>query len=65
MLSAVAFFGLLALLPLVASSKVCFDITIPVTVDSTNYIWGRKKFDSNLDITALNFDYNRKYIPNC
>lgn len=42
------------------SGKSCIDFFIPVTVTSTNNIWGRPKFTTNIDIASLTFDFNRK-----
>jgi hypothetical protein len=44
--------------PLREVDKSCFNVTIPVTVTSTNLIFGLSKFSDNLDITALNIEFN-------
>ncbi|KAE9366180.1 alpha/beta-hydrolase [Stipitochalara longipes BDJ] len=40
--------------------KSCFNLTIPVTVASDNFIYRLPKFSENLDITALNIEVNTR-----
>jgi hypothetical protein len=44
--------------PLRDVDKFCVNITIPVTITSTNFIYGLSKFSDNLDVTALNAEFN-------
>jgi hypothetical protein len=39
--------------------KSCRDFTVPVTVTSTNLIWGLPKLHTNFDATALSTDLGR------
>ncbi|PMD26058.1 alpha/beta-hydrolase [Hyaloscypha hepaticicola] len=48
--------------PLVPVDKSCFNVTIPVTVTSTNFIYGLPKFSDNLDITALTIELNTRGV---
>lgn len=47
---------------LVPVDKSCFNVTIPVTVTSTNFIYGLQKFSDNLDITALTIELNTRGV---
>ncbi|KAG4439338.1 hypothetical protein IFR05_005150 [Cadophora sp. M221] len=40
--------------------KSCVDFTIPLTLTTTDLIWGRPKFESDVDVTSLIFDFNRR-----
>jgi len=48
--------------PLVPVHKSCFNVTIPVTVTSTNLVYGLQKFSDNLDITALTTELNTRGV---
>lgn len=50
------------------SQRICYDVKIPVTVTSTNYIWGLPKFQTNHDfgnfVTAINRrDAASSFVP--
>ncbi|KAH8773346.1 Alpha/Beta hydrolase protein [Hyaloscypha sp. PMI_1271] len=42
--------------------KFCFNITIPVNVTSNNFIFGLPQFSNNLDVTALNIEFNTRGV---
>lgn len=42
--------------------KFCFNVTIPVTVTSANFVYGLPKFSSNLDVSALNTGFNTRGV---
>ncbi|KAL2068697.1 hypothetical protein VTL71DRAFT_15035 [Oculimacula yallundae] len=51
------------ILPIVAgesSKKVCVDFVLPLTLTTTDLIWGRPKFETTIDLTSLIFDFNRR-----
>jgi hypothetical protein len=43
-----------------STTKVCFNITIPVTVASTNYIWSLPQLQSNQDVSDLTAALTRR-----
>ncbi|PVH78248.1 hypothetical protein DL98DRAFT_494589 [Cadophora sp. DSE1049] len=57
-------FTSLLMVPVVAadntSGKSCVDFTVPITVTTTDLVWGRPKFESSIDLTSLTFDFNRR-----
>lgn len=42
------------------SARICYDVTIPVTVTSSNYIWGLNKFSNNYDVGNFLTELNRR-----
>ncbi|KAH7336531.1 Alpha/Beta hydrolase protein [Rhexocercosporidium sp. MPI-PUGE-AT-0058] len=56
-------FSSLFMLPIVADDslrKSCVDFTVPLTLTTTDLIWGRPKLESNVDLVSLIFDFNRR-----
>lgn len=43
------------------SGKSCVDSTFLTSVYTNDLIWGRPKIGSDIDLTSLIFDFNRKY----
>ena len=43
------------------SGKSCVDSTFLTSVYTDDLIWGRPKIESDIDLTSLIFDFNRKY----
>ena len=43
-----------------SSTKICFSIIIPVTVTSTNYIWGLPHFKTGFDVATFNAAFNNR-----
>ncbi len=43
-----------------ANTKQCYNLTIPVQVTSANLIWGRPKFITDVDVTNVLIDFNRR-----
>ncbi|KAK0109580.1 hypothetical protein ONS95_002265 [Cadophora gregata] len=40
--------------------KSCVDFTVPLTLTTTDWVWGRPKIETDIDLTSLTFDFNRR-----
>ena len=41
-------------------AKLCHDFNLPVTITTTNYVWGRPIFKNNYDVVDFIQDFNRR-----